>query len=126
MRRLPNGDYAFLGRRDHQIKLRGYRIELSEIEAALRRAGCVEAVALPWPEPQHPEAIVAFVSGATETSGLGAHLRDVLPPYMVPGAIHALPVMPLNANGKTDRQALRRMLDEGLFAVSAPVSKPDK
>jgi amino acid adenylation domain-containing protein len=111
MRRLPNGNYAFLGRRDHQIKLRGYRIELSEIEAALRCAGCIEAVVLPLPEAHHPEVIVAYVSGVTNTSGLAAYVRDFLPSYMVPNAIHSLEHMPLNANGKIDRHALSQMIE---------------
>lgn len=125
MRRLPNGNYAFLGRRDHQIKFRGYRIELSEIEAALRRAGCLQAVALPWPGAQHPEAIVAFVSGGTDVSGLARHVRNVLPSYMVPGAIHSVDVMPLNSNGKIDRHALRQMIEDGSVAVSGPPSRPN-
>jgi amino acid adenylation domain-containing protein len=126
MRRLPNGNYAFLGRCDHQIKLRGYRIELSEIEAALRRAGCIEAVVLPFPGTHHPEAIVAFVSGVTNTSGLADDLRELLPSYMVPNSIHSLELMPLNANGKIDRHALSQMIEDDRFAISSPTSQPDK
>lgn len=122
MRRLPDGNYMFLGRRDHQIKFRGYRIELSEIEAALRRAGCIEAVVVPWPAAQHPEAIVAFVSGVTDMATLTKHVRDVLPSYMVPSSIHSLVAMPLNANGKIDRQALRQLLEDG----SSPISPPGR
>lgn len=124
MRRLPNGNYAFLGRRDHQIKLRGYRIELSEIEAALRHAGCIEAVVLPFPGAHHPEAIVAFVSGVTNTSGLADYLRECLPSYMVPDSIRSLELMPLNANGKIDRHALSQMIEDDSFALSSPASKP--
>jgi amino acid adenylation domain-containing protein len=110
MQPLPSGNLAFLGRQDHQIKLRGFRIELFEIEAALRQAGCIEAVALPWPDPLQPESIKALVLGPEEPSALADRVRELLPPYMVPEEIRVLDSMPLNTNGKVDRHALLEVL----------------
>lgn len=108
MRLLPSGNHVFVGRKDHQIKFQGYRIELAEIEAALRRCGCVEAVALPAPSAHHPSAILACVTAAASPADLSGALREILPPYMVPAEIYVLDEMPLNANGKIDRKALHQ------------------
>jgi acyl-coenzyme A synthetase/AMP-(fatty) acid ligase len=105
-----NDRYVFIGRNDQQLKVGGYRIELGEIEATLRRAGCVEAYALAWPEERQPEYIVAVVSGIEETAPLRAAVEQFLPKYMVPRSLHALDELPLNGNGKVDRKALRRWL----------------
>jgi amino acid adenylation domain-containing protein len=104
--------YVYHGRNDHQVKIGGYRIELGEIEAVLRRAGAVEAVALPWPTQGTPQSVTAVVSGAAGIAELSAAARQALPTYMVPGSIHALDIMPLNSNGKIDRRALAQWLDE--------------
>jgi amino acid adenylation domain-containing protein len=105
------GNYIYHGRRDHQVKLNGYRIELAEIEAMLRKLGCVEAVALPWPAAQNPEKIIAFVSGAADGVQVCDALRQRLPAYMIPAQLHVVPAMPLTPNGKIDRNALKQMLD---------------
>jgi amino acid adenylation domain-containing protein len=111
--RLRTGDYAYLGRVDHQIKVLGHRLELGEVEAALRRdPKVVEAVALGWPvEEGTAQGIVAFVSGAEiEPSGLLDMVRTLLPDYMVPRELRLIETMPLNPNGKIDRNALREQL----------------
>lgn len=105
-----NGQLVYLGRRDTQVKVGGHRIELGEIEGVLRRGGSVEAIALPWPCEKQPDHIVAIVSGAPSLARLEAAARQALPNYMVPRAIHAIPEMPLNANAKIDRKALRGWL----------------
>ncbi|HEX8091740.1 MAG TPA: amino acid adenylation domain-containing protein, partial [Blastocatellia bacterium] len=69
------GHYAYLGRIDQQVKVCGYRVELGEIESILRRAGCVEAAALPWPDEHLPSSIVAVVSGAADAASLNAFVR---------------------------------------------------
>lgn len=119
VRRLESGDMVFLGRNDSQLKISGYRIELGEIEAVLRRdPRVVEAVALPWPlrHDRDPQAIIAFVCGRTaEISVLWAALREHLPAYMLPRAIHRLEAFPLNVNGKIDRNALTARMERGEF-----------
>ncbi|MEU9125944.1 amino acid adenylation domain-containing protein [Streptomyces sp. NPDC048506] len=107
--RLHQGQMVCIGRNDQQVKVEGYRIELGEIEAVLRRSGAVEAVCLMWPDP---ETITAVMSGVTDPTVVTAASMDRLPPYMVPTSVHAVETMPLNANGKVDRTALRHWLDE--------------
>lgn len=102
--------YAYLGRCDQQIKIAGYRVDALEVEAALRRAGCIDAVALPWPDERRPECIVAVVSGVENTAELSSRVRQWLPSYMVPRDIFTTAQMPLNGNGKVDRNVLRQWL----------------
>jgi amino acid adenylation domain-containing protein len=114
VRRLPEGEYVYLGRTDHQIKVLGHRVELGEIEAVLAREdGVTQAVALGWPVADNTaEGIVAFVCGRRPDAGrLKAAARQALPEYMAPRAVFVLDEMPLNANGKIDRAALLRRLD---------------
>jgi amino acid adenylation domain-containing protein len=115
VRRSGDGHYLYVGRADHQVKVHGYRVELGEVEAALRRdSGVVEAVALGWPtEGGTAQGIIAFVSGrGVEPANLTDSVRGLLPTYMVPRAIHAVDAMPLNSNGKIDRIALRNWLEK--------------
>ncbi|ARF56596.1 amino acid adenylation domain-containing protein [Streptomyces gilvosporeus] len=107
--RRHHGQLVCLGRNDQQVKIDGYRIELGEIEAALRRSGAVEAVCLMWPDPG---TITAVISGAADPSAVAAASAETLPPYMAPGAVHTVDTMPVNANGKVDRAALRRWLED--------------
>jgi amino acid adenylation domain-containing protein len=107
---------TYLGRIDHQIKINGYRVELGEIEAAVRAAaGVDEAVAVGWPvTASGAAAVTAFVTATSvDDAAVREQVRSTLPDYMVPRAVHAIPEMPLNANGKVDRKALLRLLDEG-------------
>jgi amino acid adenylation domain-containing protein len=112
--RLDTGDYVYLGRVDHQIKVLGHRVELGEIEAALRSdPAVVEAIAVGWPvEDGTALGIVAFVSGSgIDSAGLLSRVRSQLPDYMTPRDVRLVDAMPLNANGKIDRNALRDRLD---------------
>lgn len=107
------GGLVYIGRRDTQVKIGGHRVELGEIEGVLRQAGCTEAVAMVQADAQQPGHIVAVVSGAADLAPLYAAARSRLPVYMTPRAIHVIGEMPLNANGKVDRQALSRWLASG-------------
>lgn len=112
---LENGEYACLGRTDHQVKVLGFRVELGEIEAALQKdARVVQAVAMGWPIVEGTaQGIVAFVSGAgLDLAALKDACRASVADYMVPSAIHFVEEMPLNANGKVDRGALAQRLTE--------------
>ncbi len=111
--RLPDGDYVFLSRVDDQIKVLGHRVELGEIEAALRgQEGVEHAVALGWPIiAGSAQGIVAFVSGEGLDPGrLTEGAKLTLPPYAVPARILLVGQMPLNVNGKVDRRSLRDRL----------------
>jgi amino acid adenylation domain-containing protein len=115
--RRPIGDepMTYIGRADQQIKVLGYRVELGEIESRLREEPGVEAaVAVGWPRTAAGAAgIVAFVTGADiiDPSAIRTNLTASLPVYAVPHAIHVLPELPLNSNGKVDRNALLRALE---------------
>jgi amino acid adenylation domain-containing protein len=111
----PERPMTYLGRLDHQIKVRGVRVELGEVEAAVREATQVDAVvAVGWPlTATGADGVVAFVGAehvdAQETL---ARLRARLPVQMVPRQLHLLPELPLNASGKFDRKALIETLGE--------------
>lgn len=105
---------VFLGRIDSQIKVRGYRVELGEIEAVLRQeSGLAVAVALGWPEAASggAEGVVAFIDDAgIDVNALLDRVADRLPKYMVPREVRVVESFPLNVNGKIDRKALRATL----------------
>ncbi|MFN2416209.1 MAG: amino acid adenylation domain-containing protein [Pyrinomonadaceae bacterium] len=109
VRLLPDGRLDFVGRIDHQVKVRGYRIEPGEVESALgRHAGVREAVVVAREEEAGDARLVAYVTpaGAPPAAELREHLQSVLPAYMVPAAFVALDALPLTPNGKVDRRAL--------------------
>jgi amino acid adenylation domain-containing protein len=106
VRYRDDGTLVYLGRRDHQVKLRGRRIELGEIEACLQRHPAVrEAVA-----SVHGEHLVAYaVTADGKAADLGAiagHMRSQLPGFMVPQLLIPLAELPRTPNGKVDRKAL--------------------
>ena len=108
------GALSFLGRLDHQIKVLGHRVELGEVEAALREeAGVDAAIAIGWPPSDSGAAgIVAFVAEpGLDSAALREALARRLPDYMVPRRIELLDRMPVDANGKFDRKALRSLLE---------------
>lgn len=114
---LPDSEYVFLGRADQQIKVLGHRVELGEIEAALRADASVEhAVAIGWPATA-ADFVVAYVSGNNvDVPALLERAKAALPAYIVPRQIHVLSAMPLNANGKVDRKVLTQRLTEQMTA----------
>jgi amino acid adenylation domain-containing protein len=114
VRRRPDGRLDFLGRIDHQVKVRGFRVELGEVEAALaRHRGVREAAVLALDEAEGGKRLVAFVVPRGEEplspAALRAFLRESLPDFMVPTGWAVLPELPLSPNGKVDRRALARM-----------------
>jgi amino acid adenylation domain-containing protein len=118
-----DGELEFLGRVDHQVKVRGVRIEPAEIEAALTRHPAVrEAAVLVLDDPSGDRRLTAFVVPAADrsTGDLPAELRSALrrslPDVMIPAEIVPLESLPLTANGKRDRAALARL---GRQAASA-------
>ncbi|MCL4773584.1 MAG: amino acid adenylation domain-containing protein, partial [Burkholderiaceae bacterium] len=104
----PDGMLAFVGRTDHQVKIRGQRIELGEIEAALDACDGVRKSAVIAREDRPGDRrLVAYVEGdGLETAALGTALKARLPAYMVPVAIVPLARLPYLASGKIDRNAL--------------------
>jgi amino acid adenylation domain-containing protein len=107
---LPAGELEFLGRLDHQVKLRGFRIEPGEIEAALLRHPAVrEAVVVVRDDASGGPRLAAYAGAgdaAVSADELRAHLAALLPAYMVPADLVVLAALPKTPNGKTDRAAL--------------------
>ena len=116
-----DGNLEFLGRGDDQVKIRGFRIELGEIESVLaRHASVKQVVVLAREDAQGEKRLLAYVvasreatstitgsgGGAVTGDDLRAYLKQQVPDYMVPQAMMILAKLPLNANGKLDRQAL--------------------
>ncbi|WP_392667055.1 amino acid adenylation domain-containing protein [Streptomyces sp. LN785] len=110
-RRLPDGSLCFLGRRDHQVKIRGHRVELGEIEAALRELpGVAQAVAVAHPTDR-PQQLVAYLEPSPGTRlwdarELRDRMRQRLPEHLVPSRFITLDRLPLQSHGKADRGAL--------------------
>ncbi len=112
VRRRTDGELDYLGRIDHQIKIRGFRVELGEIEAALLTHPAVrEAVVVLREVAADDRRLVAYItlqddSEAPSVSELRERLGASLPEYTVPSAFVVLPALPLTQNGKVDRRAL--------------------
>jgi amino acid adenylation domain-containing protein/non-ribosomal peptide synthase protein (TIGR01720 family) len=105
--RIDAAALDYLGRSDHQVKIRGNRIELGEIEATLLAGGASEAVVVTREDvPGHPRLVAYVVPAAVDPAALREHVRATLPEYMVPATITGLDAMPLTRSGKLDRRAL--------------------
>lgn len=125
---LPDGNAEYVGRRDDQLKLRGFRIEPGEVEAALLAIpGVREAVVLAdrdTPGGPHLVAGVGCDAGAARTAyEWRAALKDRLPDYMIPVVVAEFPRLPLNRSGKVDRTAVLRATAEarsGRVNTAAP------
>jgi amino acid adenylation domain-containing protein len=123
-RYLPDGNIEFLGRRDHQVKVRGYRIDLGEIEAILSEASNVRECAA---TVQRDDAGNGYLVGylacqegeVVTASELRSFLQQRLPDYMIPSAYVYMESLPLTPSGKIDRRALpipeRKMANDGPF-----------
>lgn len=124
---LPDGVIEFLGRLDHQVKVRGHRVELREIEHALEQHPAVREaviVACKRQEAEGAQTLAGFVTlrpgPIEEPSALRQFLKDRLPDYMVPSSLTVLEAFPLSPNGKVDRRALT----ERAMSVAVPETAP--
>ncbi|GAA4791374.1 non-ribosomal peptide synthase/polyketide synthase [Streptomyces ziwulingensis] len=125
-RRHPDGTVEFLGRADDQVKLRGFRVEPGEVEAALAaHPGVADVAVLAREDRPGARRLVAYVVGEAgqDPDGLRAFAGRTLPDYLVPAAFVALAALPLNANGKVDRTALPAPDRDGA-AARAPRTEP--
>lgn len=108
-RRREDGAVIFLGRNDHQVKIRGLRIELGEIEAAISASGlAAETIVMAREDRPGDKRIVAYIVplGGYTPEALRARMAARLPEYMLPSAIVTLDALPVTSNGKLDRKAL--------------------
>ncbi|MFV3406513.1 amino acid adenylation domain-containing protein [Pseudomonas sp. NY15463] len=106
-RHLPDGNLEYLGRNDDQVKLRGLRIELGEIQACLTAIDGIQEAAVLAPEVQGERRLVAYYTGrAQAVEALRGELLRHLPEFMVPALYVHLAALPLSPNGKLERKAL--------------------
>jgi amino acid adenylation domain-containing protein len=131
-RYLPDGSIEFLGRLDHQVKLRGLRVELGEIEAAFHQHPAIREVVVTVHEQEEHQSLVAYVVPVRSAEPnsfqppLRAFLQTKLPAYIVPSVFIFLDALPLTPNGKVNRQALpqpdpgRSPLEETFVAPRTP------
>jgi len=119
VRYRDDGVLEFLGRTDHQIKVRGHRIEPGEIEAALDTHPAVRRAVVVATGPRNTLRLHGFVQISTEVNeaDLNAHLGARIPAYAIPGRIEPITEFPLTSNGKVDRTELAAM------AARAPVTR---
>jgi amino acid adenylation domain-containing protein/non-ribosomal peptide synthase protein (TIGR01720 family) len=128
-RYLPDGTLEFLGRCDQQVKVRGYRIELEEIKAALQQHPAVRETVVLAQEDAHrgDKRLMAYLVPSKEPAptprALRTFLQQKLPEYMIPSSFVVLEGFPRTPNGKLDRQALP-MLDTTSFPDAGPFVAP--
>jgi amino acid adenylation domain-containing protein len=121
---LPNGCLEYLGRRDAQLKLRGFRIEPAEVEAVLREQAGIRNAAVAPGGRDEPARLVAYLEGADlpPIAELRAALRSRLPEFMVPSAWVVVDALPLTPSGKVDRAALPSTGGTGLDPLAEYVA----
>lgn len=110
VRYFPDGNLEFIGRLDNQAKLRGYRIELEEVQSVMRQhPGVMESLVMVREDVPGNKCMVGYVvprQGQLEAEELKGHLRERLPEYMVPSVFVTLDSLPRSPNGKVDRKLL--------------------
>ena len=133
VRMLPDKTLAIVGRRDNQVKIRGNRVELSEIEAVMREIDYVDDVTVQTIKSGTNNELVAYVviSDDLEDSALREIIQDYVgerkPEYMIPSFVIELDEIPLTVNGKVDKHALPEVDRSGLHVeYVAPTSKAEK
>ncbi|MEU4646204.1 amino acid adenylation domain-containing protein [Nocardia fluminea] len=118
VRRLPGARFGYLGRADAQVKVRGYRIEVGEIETALRRSADIDTAAVTVVRRAGGASLVGFVVGkagrAVIVGRVRADLAQRLPAYMIPARIVVMDQLPVNVNGKLDGHALNELAEQSL------------
>ena len=122
-----NKPLVYLGRLDHQIKVLGHRVELGEVEAAVRQVSGLEGVvALGWPTTESgADGIEVFLeTDSFDTKALVSQLKGKLPVYMLPRNVLVLRRFPLNTNGKHDRKALQLILENTFGSDRSRAAKP--
>jgi amino acid adenylation domain-containing protein len=128
-RYLPDGSIEYVGRIDHQVKIRGYRVELGEVEEVLNQhAGVLNSAAVVREDNPGNKLLVAYLvsrNGPISSPELREFLRARLPDYMVPAAFVTVPALPLNPNGKVDRNALPRPEFEPADKSAPPATLPE-
>ncbi len=115
----PDGTIEFLGRTDHQVQIRGYRVELGEVESALRAVPGVRHAVAAVVDAGAPKLVAAVAGDPSEVGDITAAVGELLPAYMVPTRTVLFAQFPLTSNGKLDRRAVAALLEPDAPASSA-------
>jgi mycobactin phenyloxazoline synthetase len=116
----PDGTIEFVGRADNQVQIRGYRVELGEVESALRTVPGVRHAVAAVVGTSAPKLLAAVAGDQGEIGDLSAGVADLLPGYMIPTHTVFVDQMPLTSNGKLDRGAVVALLETEVAAGSQP------
>ncbi|SDH29118.1 non-ribosomal peptide synthetase [Chitinophaga filiformis] len=127
---LPDGNLEFIGRKDHQVKIRGQRVELGEVEVLLLRHPAIkQVIVLDIIDEQQNTDLVAFIVAAPEaenpdTTTIKSWLEQQVPAFMVPSRFLVLNEMPLTDNGKVDRKQLRQTIHDQQYLAEEQLVAP--
>jgi mycobactin peptide synthetase MbtF len=116
----PDGTIEFLGRADNQVQIRGHRVELGEVESALRTVSGVRHAVVVVVGASAPKLVAAIAGDPRDVGDIAAKVADLLPSYMVPTRTVFCEQIPLTSNGKLDRRAVA-----ALFEPETSVSEDD-
>ncbi|MDQ0783957.1 thioester reductase domain-containing protein [Chryseobacterium sp. W4I1] len=129
----PDGDIEFLGRIDNQVKVRGFRVELGEIERCLARLEGIQEAAVITKDHGSNKYIVAFIiikpGEKADAAWVRQQLKEELPGYMIPAQIINVDKIPLTANGKTDTHLLKEWADKEakeLISTEPPTNETER
>lgn len=126
VRYWPDGLIEYIGRTDHQVKIRGHRIELGEVEAALlSHPAVMQACVTVVTQPSRQLSAALVVNEAVDRAALRRWLQRMLPGYAIPEHYRLLDDVPLTANGKIDRNALQQQAQQEPLADKIPLTAPE-
>ena len=128
VRRGPDGSLLFAGRRDGLVKIRGFRVELREVEAVVQTCpGVTGATVQSASDPLNGTYIVAYVTGGGELDSetIKQHVAEQKPAYMVPEVVMQIPEIPRNFNGKVDRKRLPKPVRGASQLPTADIQQPE-
>ena len=128
VRRGPDGSLLFAGRRDGLVKIRGFRVELREVEAVIQTCpGVTGATVQSASDPLNGTYIVAYVTGEGELDSetIKQHVAEQKPAYMVPEVVMQIPEIPRNLNGKVDRKRLPKPVRGASQLPTADIQQPE-
>ncbi|MFL6203249.1 MAG: amino acid adenylation domain-containing protein, partial [Thermoanaerobaculia bacterium] len=124
----PDGELEYMGRLDHQVKVRGFRVELGDVEAAILSHPAVREAVVATREPVPGDvrlaAFVVWKGESAQTPDLRSYLKERLPEYMVPSAFVPLAELPLLPNGKVDRRTLAKLEAPAARREGASAAQP--
>lgn len=130
VRMLPDGTLGILGRRDGQVKIRGNRVELGEIEHVIRELNYIKDVTVQTIKNGDNNELVAYIVNRDNVpivKSVPDHIKERKPEYMVPSFVVTLDEIPLNVNGKVDKKALPEVeLDDLHDKYVAPTTETEK